>query len=244
MRRSILAIAVLSATATASFAADLPMPYKAYTPYEKVRDWTGFYAGLNLGGGFGNTKSDFSSGGTYFASASNNLTGFIGGGQFGYNWQSGPAVFGLETDIQYSGQKGSIDAPPCPALVCGTATSASYSQKMPWFGTVRGRIGYAADGWLLYATAGYAYTNLKTGASATDGVISASVNQTQFRSGWTAGMGAEMMLTANWSARVEYLYLDFGKVSSSWDFPAIPATVNSSTRFYDNIVRVGLNYRF
>src|SRR5581483_10052406 len=201
MRSPLIAIAILSVTSAVSYGADLPrpIPYKAYTPYEKVRDWTGFYAGVNLGGGFANTNSDFSSGGTGFASASNNLTRFIAGVQLGYNWQSAPAVFGVEADFQYSGQKGSIVAPPCPAAVCGVATSASYSQSIPWFGTARARIGYAADGWMLYATGGYAYADLKSDAVATAGATTAAASQTQFRNGWTIGAGAEMMLGNNWS---------------------------------------------
>jgi outer membrane immunogenic protein len=247
MRRSIIGIAAIAFASGAAVAADMPAPPMAYkaAPYQKVRDWTGFYLGVNLGGGWANTDADFSfAGGAPFANAKNSLAGFIGGGQLGYNWQSGPAVFGFETDFQYSGQKGSIVAPPCPAAICGVATNASYTESMPWFGTVRGRLGYAADGWMLYATGGYAYASLKTEAAASAGGVSAADSKTEFRSGWTIGAGAEMMLGNNWSAKVEYLYLDFGSADLSWPMPGGIPTLESRTRLYDNIVRAGLNYRF
>jgi len=120
----------------------------------------GFYLGLNAGGGIGNGRSDFSiAGGPAFATVNNSLPGAIGGVQAGFNWQSGMTVFGVETDFQASGLKGSLTA-PCLAL-CGLPLTATYSQKVPWFGTVRGRLGVAASGWLIYATAGYAYARLE-----------------------------------------------------------------------------------
>src|SRR5262249_38335202 len=155
--------------------------------------WTGFYIGANVGGGWATTKSDFAAGSTNFATATNNLTGVIGGGQLGYNWQSGAAVYGLETDFQGSSLKGSLTAPTCPVPPCGVATSASYSQKLPWFGTVRGRLGYAQEGWMAYVTGGYAYTRLTTDATASAGAVTASVSNSEFRSGWTLGGGIEVM---------------------------------------------------
>jgi outer membrane immunogenic protein len=171
--RHLAAIAVmLLMSADITLAADLPRPGPAFipTPIHAGYDWTGFYLGANVGGGWANTKSDFSVGGNpAFASANNSLAGALGGVQVGYNWQRGPAVFGLETDFQFSSLSGRIDAPPCPAAICGVDVSASYSQKIPWFGTVRGRVGYAADTWLIYATGGYAYTRLQTDAVASAG---------------------------------------------------------------------------
>jgi outer membrane immunogenic protein len=114
---------------------------------------------------------------------------------------------------------------------------------MPWFGTARGRLGYASAGWLIYATGGYAYTRLETNASASAGGLSASVHREESRSGWTAGGGIEVAFTPNWSAKVEYLYMDFGSRDSSWIFTGLP-TITDSTRLHSNIVRGGVNYRF
>src|SRR5205814_7565266 len=102
--RQLAAIALaLLMSAHVTLAADLPRPGPAFipTPVQAGYDWTGFYLGANAGGGWANAKSDFSFGGNpAFASATNSLVGALGGLQLGYNWQRGPAVFGLETDFQ------------------------------------------------------------------------------------------------------------------------------------------------
>jgi len=246
MRHLTAIAATLLMSAGISLAADLPRPGPAFAPMP-VRtgyDWTGFYLGVNAGGGWANTKSDFSLvGSPPFASAKNSLVGALGGVQLGYNWQRGPAVFGVETDFQFSSLSGRIDAPPCPAAICGVDVSASYSQKIPWFGTVRGRVGYAADSWLVYATAGYAYTRLQTDATATAGAVTANVSRDETRGGLAVGSGVELALSRHWSAKMEYLYIDMGKRDRSWLFSGLP-TVNDSSRAYENLVRGGVNYRF
>jgi outer membrane immunogenic protein len=238
-----LAASTLLVLGGAAFAADLPLrPAPASMPLP-APTWTGFYVGLNAGGGFGNGSSDFSiAGGPTFASIKNSLSGAIGGGQLGYNWQTGPVVFGVETDFQGSSVKGSIAAPCLPAL-CGLPLSASYSQELSWFGTARGRIGYASAGWLLYATAGYAYGQVKTNASASAGAAAAALGITETRNGWTAGGGVEVELAPRWTAKVEYLFVDLGQLNHSFAFPAV-ATVNDTTRMTVNVARAGVNYRF
>ena len=127
-------------------AADLSRPvYKPVPPLPPVmQNWSGFYVGLNAGGGIGTGSSDFSIAGVpAFASVDNHLQGAIGGGQAGFNWQAGAAVLGVEADFQASGLKGSLTTPCLPGL-CGALLTATYSQKVPWFGTARARIGYAA----------------------------------------------------------------------------------------------------
>jgi outer membrane immunogenic protein len=240
MRALVIALLTLAANAGASLAADLrPMPVKMPLPMQAVYTWTGFYLGVNAGGGWSNANSEFSTAGfPSFAGVDNHMSGVIAGGQLGYNWQSGSWVFGVEADFQYSGMKGGISA-PCPAGLC----AATFDQNMPWFGTARGRFGYASAGWLIYATGGYAYTRLQSDASASAGGLSVSVQREESRSGWTAGGGIEAALGANWSAKVEYLYMDFGSRDSSWTFTGLP-TITDSTRLQSNIVRGGVNYRF
>jgi len=121
--------------------------------------------------------------------------------------------------------------------------SASFSQKVPWFGTVRGRIGVATDGWLAYATVGYAYARLDTVATATAGPATDIVSRSETRSGWAAGAGIEVALLSKWSARLEYLHLDLGTKNETFAFAGVP-TVNGSIRLNQNLVRVGANYRF
>src|SRR5262249_15367643 len=148
--------------------------------------------------------------------------------------------FGLETDAQWTGQKGSANAlcpatstvvpGPClpgltfvPAGALGTA--ATLDQKLEWFGTFRGRLGVTGTpSVLLYATAGAAYGTVKTdiglaGFTPAGVPVAFSGSSRDTRFGWTVGAGIEAMFAANWSAKVEYLYMDLGTVSSTAVFP-------------------------
>jgi len=244
MRQATLAaFAILVVTGFAR-AADLPRSNPVYVPAPTAfTNWTGFYIGGSVGGGWASANTDFSVGGAGFASATNNLSGVLGGAQLGYNWQAGPAVFGVETDFQFTGMKGTLQAPTCSAAVCGVTTNASYSQKLPWFGTVRGRLGYAQDSWLIYGTGGYAYARLETDATASAGAASVSVTREETRSGWTVGGGVELAVTRNWSARMEYLYVDLGRKDATLTVPGLPA-IGEDSRVTQNVVRLGANYRF
>jgi len=242
MRKIILTVTTTLLITAPAFAADLrARPAPIYVP-PPLPQWTGFYVGANAGGGIGNAVSDFTALGTTFASVDNSLTGAVGGGQVGYNWQSGPMVFGLETDIQASSAKGTLSAPCAPGL-CGVALSASYSQEVSWFGTVRGRLGYASAGWLLYATAGYAYGQVETNANATAGAATATFNAKDFMNGWTAGGGIEVEFAPRWSVKGEYLYVDLGRANHSFAVTGLP-TLNDSAHVTLNVVRAGVNFRF
>jgi len=185
-----------------------------------------------------------------------NVNGFIGGGQAGYNWQRGTWLFGLEGDLQYSDERGSGEV--CLVAGCAVGTglfTANY--KLDWFGTARGRVGFLpTERVLLYATGGLAYGHL----SATAPLIPLSWGST--RAGWTVGAGAEAAIDRNWSVKLEYLYMDLGNIGSSGasatgvvnqlntptpGFNTVTTTTLTSafrTRFTDNILRVGVNYRF
>src|SRR5438552_7085030 len=172
------ALALISAAWTLSAqAADLNYgsraPYTVNQPLNAY-SWAGPYLGGNLGYAWG--------------SVANNLTkpsGFAGGIQAGYNWQQGPWVFGVEGDVQASG---------------ADDTFAPWKFANPWFGTVRGRAGYALGNVLFYGTGGLAFGELR---ATTFGLSESHTN-----AGWTAGVGAEMGFAPNWSAKVEYLYVD------------------------------------
>jgi outer membrane immunogenic protein len=178
--------------------------------------WTGVYAGLNVGYGFGASDWDF-------PAVSPSPTGVLAGGTLGYNLQTGLWVWGLEGDFDWSDMKGSVD---CLGGTCET--------KNDWFGTARLRVGYAGwNNWLPYLTGGAAMGDIK---ATNAGLTSAS--KTKF--GWTAGLGIEYAFLGNWSAKLEYLYADLGSVDFGTDFGV--ATDNVS--FTTNIVRLGVNYRF
>jgi outer membrane immunogenic protein len=244
MRKATLAAFVILVTTGFTQAADLPRSKPVYAPVSTAfTHWTGFYIGGNVGYGWASAETDFSVGGSAFASATNNLNGVLGGAQLGYNWQIGPAVLGVEADFQFTGMKGTLQAPSCSAAVCGVATSASYSQTLPWFGTVRGRLGYARDSWLIYGTGGYAYARLETDASASAGATSVSLSREETRSGWVAGGGIELAFARNWSARMEYLYIDLGRKDATLVIAGVP-TISEDSRITQNLVRLGVNYRF
>lgn len=204
-------------TASAS-AADLP---RKAIPYEPVPafSWTGFYVGLNAGYGWANVNNG--------DATSSNINGFVGGGQIGYNWQLNSFVLGVEGDFQGTLQKQSTGA-----TVAGIGFTVD--QKIPWFGTARGRLGYAWGPWMIYGTGGAAWVNYKLTISA----LGAEVTDNTTKTAWTAGGGVEWMFIPNWSAKVEYLYIDTGNTTASL------FGVNFDTRAKENLVRAGINYHF
>jgi len=245
MRSLAIAAASLLVMCGTAAAADLRRApiRKAVEPPPRLLGWSGFYLGLNGGGGWANGRSDFSiAGSPAFAAVNNSLTGALGGAQIGFNWQADVAVFGFEADFQASTVKGGLNAPCGPGL-CIVPLTATYHQEVPWFGTVRGRLGFANAGWLIYATAGYAYARLETEASVAAGPVSAAVSLHETRNGWTAGGGIEVALAPQWSAKLEYLYLDFGRHSSTWTLAGLPSIVDDA-RLTMNVVRAGVNFRF
>jgi outer membrane immunogenic protein len=184
------------------------------------------------------------------------MNGVIGGGQIGYNWQASKWLFGLEADFQGSDERATADV--CTVAGCPLGSSVlTANYKLDWFGTARGRVGFlATDRVLLYATGGLAYGHLAANAP----LVPLSWGST--RAGWTVGAGAEAAIDRNWSVKVEYLYMDLGNIGSSGatattatnalntpsqGFNTVTTTTLTSaftTRFTDNIVRVGVNYRW
>jgi len=258
---------MLTAALTApGLAADLG----ARTTYTKapvvapVSNWSGLYVGGNLGYGWGSGNTDVSFPAEFDF---NNTTlgarssGVIGGAQLGYNWQIGSVVTGLEADIQGSGIKGSARAPAIPNFLTDSAFESSLSSehKLSWFGTVRGRLGVTVTPeLLLYGTGGLAYGRVDASANLFEsfGVVGqaqaqqqapASVSKTKI--GWTAGAGAEWMFARNWSAKLEYLYVDLGSESAIGDVTVsgpvdLGGKVGYTWHTRENIARVGVNYHF
>jgi outer membrane immunogenic protein len=252
------------ATASSASAADLAArPYTKAPVMAPVYDWTGFYIGGNVGYSWGrssDTSTLTNGAGTvlFTSGAGTNMDGVIGGGQIGYNWQVQNWVWGLEADIQASDQKGRRDF-LCPTGVCtppfgviavfpGPAVPVALDQKLEWFGTVRGRVGVLATPQVLfYATGGLAYGEVNTSAVIGAGAFGFNANDT--RVGYTVGAGVEGAIGGNWTAKLEYLYMDLGRTSGTFltTIPALGGGVlshNYSSRITDNIVRVGLNYKF
>jgi outer membrane immunogenic protein len=252
MRKVFVACVALSALAAPAFAADLAKAPPAPPPYVPPPGpmWTGWYIGANIGGSFGSASESATFAGVPVGGGSPSLDGVVGGGQIGYNWQANAWVFGLEADIQGTSEDGSSSASetvtPIGILALAPVTGTlGYSEKLPWFGTVRGRLGFLpAPNWLIYGTGGLAYGEVDTDTTLTVGALAASNNFDTTRVGWTAGGGVEAFLTRNWSAKLEYLYVDLGSFSNTFTGLGTFTPVTLSTHVTDNIVRAGLNYHF
>ena len=208
----------LVASMGAAIAADIPRGPTVYTgPVAvPVYNWTGFYLGINGGGAWGRTSWDG------FGSA--NTSGWLIGVTAGYNWQAlgSPWVFGLEGDIDWTNIRGTV---ACATGGCET--------RNRWLGTFRGRVGYAIDRVMPYITGGLAVGDVRVSAP---GFAGAS----DTKAGWTLGAGIEGAVAPNWTAKLEYLYVDLGSVGCS----AVGCGVATNANLRTNIVRVGLNYRF
>jgi outer membrane immunogenic protein len=294
----IIAAALTLAAAQAATAADLgariwppaePV-YKAAPAMMTIYNWSGFYAGGNIGYSWGKANTDVSVPGFTVAAAtagapvpvdipgsafSESLKpkGLIGGGQIGWNSQFSNWVLGLEADWQASGQKDdrsrsdafaftSTTTPPFD--VAGTSQT-SLEARLKWFGTVRGRVGYAWDRVLVYGTGGLAYgkfdvsgvntiagTATCVGIAGVCGAIPAvtpfsqttSLSSSKSKAGWTLGAGVEgAAFLPNWTWKAEYLYLDFGKFDHSFA-TAGGGLATTSTHATDHILRFGVNYQF
>jgi outer membrane immunogenic protein len=287
MRR--LSIAIIAAASTVAFsqiAAAADMPVKAPPPVAApAYNWTGFYVGASAGYGWTGDDVTLAAVGTsligfspfpQFVSVAANSTamtlntdphGFIGGGQFGYNYQINRWVWGLEADFSGAGIKGSetkeqtttfvvLGFPALSAKITGTA-----EQKLDFFGTVRGRLGFTPiDSVLIYATGGLAYGHVESSTSTADAILlkfstgPASGSASAMRAGWTVGGGVESMLAfaPRWSFKVEYLYYDLGKLTYALSPAAVTegggvigfVNTTATADFHGNLVRVGLNYQF
>ena len=220
MKRIALATFVLAAMLSPAFAADIPPPTympPVRAPVSLPFNWGGLYGGVNLGWGF------------------SDVDGIIGGGQIGYNWQINQLVFGIETDIQGSGQDGST------TIVVGTSVLAD-KQALDWFGTFRGRVGYAAfDRWLPYFTVGLAYGTRSYSGVAT-GVPSGAYSASDTTVGWAIGVGVDYAFNQRWSARLEYLHISLDGSTNVYPLTGGALTVPYGTLDND-IIRGAINYR-
>jgi outer membrane immunogenic protein len=227
-RRSLLApvgtVLVMMLAVASANAADAPIPYGApppqygpvpYAPPPAVPYapppalpclWLGPYVGTNVGFQWTSNIDGVSS------------SGFTGGIQGGYNWQNGPWAYGVEADFNLSSASGRF---------------ADFQFSNPWFGTLRGRAGYATPNVFVYGTAGLA-VGLST-------VSRAGLSDSSAHLGWAIGAGVEfglapLGLAPNWSAKVEYLYLGLPQGA------VLPASVPTSSQ--SNVLRFGVNYHF
>ena len=231
----VVCIAAAALCATPALAADMavkaPPPVAAAPGYS----WTGFYIGLEGGGAWGQAEQTSP---RPFDSGKYSTSGGLFGGTVGYNWQSGAAVFGLETDLSWASIRGSTTGTN-PAFGTCFGSPPNCNSKIEALGTVRGRLGYAWQNLLPYITGGLAYANLH-GAEGTGGFGGSG---STWVAGWTIGGGLEAVIYKNWTAKLEYLYFDLGNQGVFTDIESV-GLVPQSLRETAQVVRGGINYRF
>jgi outer membrane immunogenic protein len=263
MQRIFLTLATATAFAVAPaatiLAADVARPviYKVQQPAPALYNWTGFYLGVNLGGSWGRESHELFNGpgGNSEGGFTHDPDGVIGGGQIGYNWQFAPwfgwgtgTVLGIEADIQGSSQRSRIDGAFSDPIFGPVTFSGGVEDKLDWFGTVRGRAGIAFDRVLWYATGGWAFGEAKldegalTSSNAAGVIASTAFSTSNRMDGWTVGGGIEWAFLGNWTAKFEYLYIDFGS-RGNVAIPGGPFII-ASGHFIDNVARAGVNYKF
>src|ERR1700722_5502529 len=234
MKRILLTVSLgVLGMVSPALGADLPYA-KAPVVATPVYDWSGYYVGVFGGGGLGNHNYNNGNGFAGFANFTVNYasTGAIGGGEAGYNWQSGNYLFGVEADAFGSGIKGN-DA--------SQQLGVTDQSNLRWGGTLRARGGITVDRLLLFFTGGWAFGDIQHTSTAAGFPVDQFTNH---QSGLTAGGGIAYALTDNVIGKFEYRYYDFGRYNRSGN----PLTPNGQLPYtVDNtysVVTIGIDFKF
>lgn len=245
MRRLVSTVALALAAGGQALASDLPPPAPAPAPRapaayipppSPVYNWGGLYFGFNAGYGFG--TSNFVDPADPGGQTGNfSVTGFVAGPTIGVNFQTDAFVYGAEADFDGSLMDGKKSSPFC-------STGTQCETRSRWIGTLRARLGYAADRVLIYGTGGGALGDISVGQSGT--------LQSTTKGGWTAGAGLEAAFTENLTARIEYLYVKLANTTcnsqsacgTDLGLPGGSADPNDAVKFSTSMVRFGLVYKF
>jgi outer membrane immunogenic protein len=255
---ALLTFAAISVGAGIADAADLPVKAPVAAPVPTF-SWTGFYFGVHGGAGWGTVESStdvgalaagLGLGGLTFVlpTSSHTINGFLAGGQIGWNWQATPNfVWGIEGNISWTNLEGNS---PCVVIF-------NCSAEINWMADISGRLGFVptnVPNLMVYVKGGVAWadTDYSFGNSigiAGLGTFSATASESDTRIGFLLGMGAEYAFAQNWSAKIEYNYIDFG--SESYNFPLILAaggtiTANAPVEIdqFVHVMKFGVNYRW
>jgi len=223
----LLASGIAAASGSVATAADLPV--KAPYVQPPIVSWTGFYIGGHVGAGWGTLEGETVGGAFVFGQGT--VNGFIGGGQVGFNWQTGPIVVGIEADASASSLKGTA---PCIIgfFVC--------KGNVDWTGTVAGRLGFTADKALIYVKGGAGWAEFKYNVSVLGlGIATAD----QGRWGGLVGVGVEYAFLPGWSAKLEYNYIDVGQHTTPFALAIGGGAINVNTTENLHLVKFGVNYR-
>jgi len=224
LRKSLLVVVALAALSVSANAADMPLKAERYRAADP---WVGYYLGLNLMGAWLDAKTDVTT--PVVTTTKLSSSGVTGGIQVGYNWVFDRQwLVGWEADIDATAISGNSTA-----VVAGFTVNTH--AKVPFFGTVRGRVGKITDYGLFYVTGGLLYTDVKTRVVSSAGTL---FEDQELQWGWAVGAGAEKFFTDRISAKLEYLYLSPADTTVS----ALGAT--TITHVTGHSVRLGVNYHF
>ena len=241
-----VALVALGLGTPAVFAAERPVPAPAYAPPPApVYTWNGCYVGASAGTSSGSSQH-FDTAGNAITN-SFDLSGFIGGGQLGCNWQWGAWVFGIEGDGSATNKSGQgIELNPIPRP---NTLWISETQER-WFVTARARLGLTNFWWfgdktLVYVTGGGAWAKIDASEWLTTNPIATGHQESSTRSGWTVGGGIEYALGYGWSVKSEFLYADFGTFQTFTSPPFGAAGIEPrDVKVKDYVWRAGMNYKF
>jgi outer membrane immunogenic protein len=255
MRYVVVALVGATALSVASVslasAADLPTKAPIYkAPAMAAYNWTGFYVGGQIGGGWRSEQATVVTGtGAFppgYVGNTVNESGVLGGGYAGFNYQINQFVVGIDGDYSWAGLNGSTtETGP-------TGFTSNIMSKEKWVATLTGRLGYAMNNWLFFGKAGWAWAGVSgttatynsAGANFGNGTSSSTTN------GWTIGTGVEWGFARNWSAKLEYDYVKFNTDTytltdtSVLPVPGVVTAYTRSATSSENIVKLGLAYRF
>jgi outer membrane immunogenic protein len=252
MQKILIAAAAGLLVATPTFAADMPVkaPRAAPVAVAAVYNWTGFYIGGHAGYGWGETNSTILESSNAFPAGTvnkNEFDGVLAGGQIGLNYQTGQWVFGVEADFSWSDINGDNVHP----AVNPVARQSETHSEVSWVITLTGRLGITTGPALFYVKGGGAWADFDSQSqtiNTTNGDITQATSGGETRFGWIVGGGLEYAFAGNWSAKVEYNYLDFGKervTRSGYNFVNDePVTNQRDADTHLHIVKFGINYRF
>ncbi len=239
-----LALVVAASTtifAAPALAADLrAAPIRGPAPYVVAPfSWSGCYIGVQGGGAWGSSRHI-----NEVAGVRTNITdrydvdGALVGPTVGCNLQYGGFVFGVEGDWSWSTKEGGANnIPPFDTL------STSQTREN-WLATIRGRLGWAFDRWMIYATGGGAFADIEARVIPNPAAGLATISDSRTRAGWTVGGGFEWAFAPNWSAKIEYLHVEFENEGHFLTPPVGFANRAGGVPLHNDIVRAGINYRF
>jgi outer membrane immunogenic protein len=231
MKRTLTALAFLAAAAAPAIAADIPVKARPMAPVmAPVFNWTGFYIGGHVGYGWADKSWTET---TALFGVSHKADGFLGGGQVGFNYQINTLVLGLEGDFSWA----DLDGGSTVLFGAAAPVSVPFNTKVEWTATLTGRVGLAFDTWMLYGKGGVAWAHDRYSTSFYTFPLLSEVTET--RVGWTVGAGVEWAFAQQWSAKLEYNYMDFGSENVSF-FPTTTMAIEQEI----HAVKFGINYRF